>query len=91
VTSGPKSYAYKLKDPDATGNITHCKVKGMTLHFKNKNTINFETIKDMVTSPSNEIVTVTDYHKICRDREQAKLLTLTQTKQYRIVLILIRE
>ena len=34
VTGGPKNYAYKLKEPDEKGNLTHCKVRGITLNHK---------------------------------------------------------
>jgi hypothetical protein len=40
VTGGPKNYAYKIARPDKDGNTTN---------YKNSLTINFDTIKDMVT------------------------------------------
>ncbi|XP_053405164.1 uncharacterized protein LOC128558905 [Mercenaria mercenaria] len=85
VASGPKSYGYQLENPDESGKQTHCKIKGITLNFKNQMSINFETIKDMIIGPSNQVVMVTDSQKICRDRDQARLLTMTQKKKHRIV------
>jgi hypothetical protein len=45
VTGGPKSYAYKIARPDKDGNTTICKVRGITLNYKNSLIINFDTIK----------------------------------------------
>ncbi len=36
VTGGPKNYAYRLQKPDKDGNITPCKIRGITLNCKNK-------------------------------------------------------
>jgi hypothetical protein len=35
VTGGPKNYAYKIARPDKDGNATICKVRGITLNYKN--------------------------------------------------------
>jgi hypothetical protein len=35
VTGGPKNYAYKIVRPDKDGNTTICKVRGITLNYKN--------------------------------------------------------
>jgi hypothetical protein len=35
VTGGPKNYAYKIARPDKDGNTTICKVRGITLNYKN--------------------------------------------------------
>jgi hypothetical protein len=50
VTGGPKNYAYKIARPDKDGNTTICKVRGITLNYKNSLTINFDTIKDIQTN-----------------------------------------
>jgi hypothetical protein len=47
VTGGPKNYAYKITRPNKDGNTTICKVRGITLNYKNSLAINFDTIKDM--------------------------------------------
>jgi hypothetical protein len=35
VTGGPKNYAYQIAKPDKDGNTTICKVRGITLNYKN--------------------------------------------------------
>jgi hypothetical protein len=50
----PKNYAYKIARPDKDGNTTICKVRGITLNYKNSLTINFDTIKDGFHSPGLE-------------------------------------
>lgn len=85
VTGGPKNYAYHLEMPDEEGKLTHCKVRGITLNFRSLLQVNFDTLKDMITNSSNKTVTVTDSNKICRDRDQVRLLTVAQTKDYRTV------
>ena len=83
VTGGPKNYAYKIARPDKDGNTTICKVRGITLNYKNSLTINFDTIKDMVINNRDDVKTVKDDFKITRD--QKRLLTVHQDKDYRIV------
>ena len=84
-TGGPKNYAYHLDHPDEDEKLTHCKIRGFTLNYKNMLSINFSTMKAMVTSSEKNAVTVVDPFKICRDRDNAKLLTMSQTKDYRLV------
>ena len=66
VTGGPKNYAYKLLKPDKEGNLTCCKIRGITLNHKNSLELNFETVKDMVRGEKKS-VTITDEHKIRRN------------------------
>ena len=49
VTGRPQNYAYKIPKPDKDGNTTICKVRGITLNYKNSSTINFDTIKGIKT------------------------------------------
>jgi hypothetical protein len=44
-----------------------CKVRGITLNYKNSLTINFDTIKDMVINNRDDVKTVRDDYKITRD------------------------
>ena len=83
VTGGPKNYAYKIARPDKDGNTTICKVRGITLNYKNFLTMNFDTIKDMVINNRDDIKTVKDDFKITRDHK--RLLTVHQDKDYRLV------
>ena len=83
VTGGPKNYAYEVKTP--TGAVkTQCKIRGITLNYQNSLQINFNTVKNMVVDNSSK-VTVTDKHKIVRDRNSVNILTTRQDKDYRIV------
>ena len=83
VTGGLKNYAYKIARPDKDGNTTICKVKGITLNYKNSLTINLDTIKDMVINNRDDVKTVRDDYKITRDHK--RLLTVHQDKDYMIV------
>ena len=83
VTGGPKNYAYKISRPDKDGNTTICKVRGITLNYKNSLTINFDTIKDMVINNRDDVKTVKDDFKITRDHK--RLFTVHLDKDYRIV------
>ena len=85
VTGGPKNYAYKLDRPVDNGVQTVCKVRGITLNYRNALIINFETVRDMVTNAKKENITVTDEHKIARDQKNNRIITSRQTKDYRIV------
>ena len=83
VTGGPKNYAYKVqKGYDIS---TVCKVRGITLNYKNSLQITYNTIKDMVLGSWDDIITVCDDFKIVRDRKTSNLLTTSQQKQYQIV------
>jgi hypothetical protein len=83
ITGGPKNYAYKIARPDKDGNTSICKVRGISLNYKNSLTINFDTIKDMVINNRDDVKTVRDDYKI--SREHKRLLTVHQDKDYRIV------
>ena len=61
VTGGPKNNAYKIARPDKDGNTTICKVRGITLNYKNSLTINFDTIKDMVINNRDDVHQDKDY------------------------------
>ena len=53
VSTGPKSYAYKTSE-----GTMECKVKGCTLNYRNCGSLNFASMKNMVTvDKNNEIVT----------------------------------
>ena len=48
ITGGPKNYAYQLEKQNKKGVLTCCKDRGITLNYKNRFEINFETVKSMV-------------------------------------------
>ena len=86
VSGGAKSYAYKL----ASG-ITVCKIKGFTLNHRNSDTMNFETLKALVTTPgeaqraANEKQTYEIYEPRKITRQNGKIISLPQNKLYRLV------
>ena len=55
LSGGPKFYAYKFKKPDETEEYV-CKVKGIRLNYSSSLQINFDTVREMITSPSSEIL-----------------------------------
>jgi hypothetical protein len=85
VTGGPKNYSYQLEKPGDDGNKTCCKVRGITLNYKNSLQINFDTVKDMVSGARTERVTVVDDFKIARDTKNCRVITTRQNKDYQIV------
>ncbi|XP_052795197.1 uncharacterized protein LOC128228116 [Mya arenaria] len=52
VTGGPKKYAYKTQRCDKNGYKSVCKVKGITLNFKNSLKINYAMVVDMLRGSS---------------------------------------
>jgi hypothetical protein len=74
------NYTYKIARPEKDGNTTICKVRGITLNYKNSLTINFDTTKDMVIDNRDDVKTVRDDFKITRDHK--RLLTVHQDKDY---------
>ncbi|XP_033756183.1 probable DNA polymerase [Pecten maximus] len=84
VTGGPKNYAYTLSKPNKDGEMSCCKVRGITLNYKNSLEINYDTVKDMVCGKKKK-VTVCDELKTCRDKQSCNLLTTLENKDYQIV------
>ena len=85
VTGGPKNYGYKLDKPDNNGIQTVCKVRGITLNYKNALDINLDTVLDLVTTGGEKKVTVSDEHNISRDQQHSRVVTKTENKDYKIV------
>ena len=80
ATGGPKNYAYKRDN-----GTTVCKVRGITLNHKNTLTINYQTVKDMVTGARRGNVVVNDDFQIVRNRNTSELLTTHRSKTYKLV------
>ena len=80
VTGGPKNYAYKRDNGTAV-----CKVRGITLNYKNALTINYQVVKDMVTGVKQGDVVVDDDFQIVRNRNTSELLTTQRSKTYKLV------
>jgi len=86
LSGGPKNYAYQLKD-----GRTVCKIRGFTLNCRNRLTLNFESMKRLVTTPGEfqkakeekTSCTIQEPHKIVR--KEGMLYTKPQDKQYKLV------
>lgn len=92
VTGDPNNYAYNLLKPNKKGQTSVCKVRGITLNYRNLLDINFETISKMVCAKTSDsvikwplTVKVVDEHKRCRDRRSGNIITKTEAKDYKIV------
>ena len=86
VSGGAKSYAYKLADGSSV-----CKIKGFTLNHRNSITLNFDSMKELVTTPgeahkpkhTKQSYEIEDPHKIIR--QNGKIMSRAQNKLYRLV------
>jgi hypothetical protein len=79
--AGPKNYAYRL----ANGKEV-CKVRGFTLNFRSSMKINFESMKDLITTSSyvnEDNYQVHEPNKIIR--KEGNIYTLPQSKLYKLV------
>lgn len=79
VTGGPKNYAYTVQDRHGEIN-TCCKVKGITFNYKNSLDINFDTIRNMITSNGTSVVTVQNDYKIARYSKMTEIITRKENK-----------
>ncbi|KAJ8037514.1 hypothetical protein HOLleu_18344 [Holothuria leucospilota] len=83
-TGGPKNYAYTLNSGK-----TVCKVRGITLNYRNSKKVNFNNLHMMVQSISDKqvppVVIVTDSPKISRDVKRRKVINSKFKKDYRTV------
>ena len=75
VTGGPKNYGYQCKCPDKDDSLTHCKIRGITLNFKNLSNVNVNVLKAFATERPDASISVTNAHKISRDRDNASVKT----------------
>lgn len=86
LSGGAKNYAYKLED-----GTTVCKIRGFTLNCRNSLTLNFDSMKKLITTPGEfqkppsekTTCTIQEPHKIVR--KDGKLYTEAQDKHYRLV------
>lgn len=80
----PKDLLTRIK----RGQISICKVRGITSNYKNALDINFDTVQNMVTSAKKvKTHTFVDTNKIVRNSEKCCILTKTETKEYKIVFV----
>ncbi|GIY61028.1 DNA-directed DNA polymerase [Caerostris darwini] len=62
VSGGPKNYGYKTKNGE-----TYCKIRGFTLNYRNIKLMNFYSVRDLVLSLDDTVITLCNPAKICRD------------------------
>lgn len=90
VTTGPKAYSYKAVSIDGSQTFEVCKAKGISLTAKNRQLINFESMKHVVMTPGKTIITFLE-SKIKRQkvsgiisRPETKIFKYTSDKRVRI-------
>ena len=83
ISSGPKSYAYKLDS-----GASCVKIKGITLNHVNSQHINFTTIRDIITGKIDEIklpkfnqISRVKHHGIIYNRPTSKVFRKIFTKR----------
>lgn len=89
VTTGPKAYSYKAVSRDGAQTYEVCKAKGISLTATNRQLINFESMKEVVTSSDKVITTLLD-SKIKRQKvsgiishPETKIFKFTSDKRHR--------
>ncbi|KAK4880439.1 hypothetical protein RN001_008585 [Aquatica leii] len=90
VSGGPKNYAFKVFSTNSNQHEYICKVKGITLNFKNSQNVNFETLRSMVLDQAEDTYVQTD-RRICRNstfdvlsRPERKVFRVNYTKRRRL-------
>ena len=77
VSSGPKFYAFEFRKHDGSKGYV-CKLKGLRLHYRNAQKINFESIRKMILEDSEPI----EVNKSAIRRTAFRdVLTLTERKK----------
>lgn len=80
VSGGPKNYAYKVFSMKSQQEEIVCKVKGLALNYAASQLINFDSIKEMVLTPSEPIYITS---KNIRRTKEHEVVTRAETKIYR--------
>ncbi|GIY64707.1 probable DNA polymerase [Caerostris extrusa] len=80
VSGGPKNYGYKTKNGE-----TCCKIRGFTLNYRNIQLLNFYSVRDLILSLDDTVITLCNPAKICRDPKKRKIVNKVEMKNYRIV------
>jgi hypothetical protein len=78
-SAGPKNYCYKTDK-----GMTHTTVKGFTLNFIGSETVNFDSIKQIVTEDKSRVLNV-EQNLFIRDKNDWTIRTEKANKQYRFV------
>ena len=80
VSGGAKNYAYQLEDGQQV-----CKIRGFTLNNRSSTLLNFDSIKELVTTQEKrgDVITTHEPHKIVH--KGGHIYSVEQTKEYRVV------
>ena len=87
VSGGPKFYAYEFKKPDGSMGYV-CKLKGLRLHYRNSQKINFESIRQMILENSepievnNTAIRRTTFHDVLTLNEKKKCKPVYEKRRY---------
>src|SRR5215510_5728197 len=88
VSGGPKNYAYKISNTDASKEPkTVCKVRGITLNYTAIQVVKFDVLKQMILRGEPDVVMVHTEKKIKRKRKLegcVSIITEPEDKKYRI-------
>ena len=60
-----------------------CKIRGFTLNHRNALQLNFESMKELVTTNPEECITISNPHQIVR--KEGKIISQPQDKVYKLV------
>ncbi len=78
-SAGPKNYSYELSDGTQV-----CKIKGFRLNHRNSLKLNFDSMKQLVMTPSDrKVIRIQEPRKIVRIN--GNIYSRPQTKDYRLV------
>jgi hypothetical protein len=89
VSGGPKNYAYRVKNHDASKYLknTVCKVRGITLNYAALQVVNFEVLRSMISRREPESVTAhKDQNIKCKRKGESTVAIITEPedKMYRV-------
>jgi hypothetical protein len=80
VSAGPKNYGYKLNNGQ-----TSCKIKGFSVNFIASESLNFQSMRDLVLNHNFAETIAVEQNKFIRDKKDLTIRTETMLKQYRQV------
>ncbi len=80
VSAGPKNYGCKLNNGQ-----TSCKIKGFSVNFIASESLNFQSMRDLVLNRNFDETIAVEQNKFIRDKRDWTMRTETMLKQYRQV------
>ena len=89
ASGGPKNYGYTVFSSRNNTEVSTCKVRGITLNFRNTRIVNYGTLREMVKAhgldgDSDTKKVVHDPHRIARVKF-GQVITRQERKDYRLV------